>query len=66
MLKKLNEASKMVAHFTGRLQSPSKNLQNSTKEEILLVCGINYGNYTNIRNTAIFRVMPFPIPINML
>ena len=31
-----------------------KNLQNFTKEEILLECGINYGNYTNIQNTATF------------
>ena len=48
MFKQLNEASRKVVHFTGRPQFPSKNLQNSTKVEILLVCGINYGNYTNI------------------
>ena len=49
MFKQLNEASRMVAHFIGRLQFPSKNLQNSTKEEILLAYGINYtSSYTNI------------------
>ena len=46
MFKQLKEASRMVVHFTGRPQFPSKNLQNSTKVEILLVCGINYSNFT--------------------
>ena len=56
---------RMVAHFTDRLQFLSKNLQNSTKIEILLVCGINYSNCTNIQNTAtyVLQVTPFPIPL---
>ena len=58
MFKQLNETSRMVVHFTA---FPLKNLQNSANEEILLVCGINYGNYTNIRNKA--GVMSFPILI---
>ena len=44
MLKQLNEASRMVAHFT---QLPLKNLQNSAKEEILLVFSTNYENYVH-------------------
>ena len=44
MFKLLNEASRMVAHFTARSLFPS---ENSLKEEILIVCSINYGNYNN-------------------
>ena len=54
MFKQLNKVSKMVVHFTGRLYFPSKNLLNFTKEEILLVRGINYGNYTNIETRLCF------------
>ena len=32
MSKQLNKASWLVAHFTGRSQFPSKNLQNSNKK----------------------------------
>jgi len=46
IFKQLNEASRKVVHFTGRSQFSSKHLQNSNKVEILLVCGINYSNFT--------------------